>query len=58
MNFTENALERTMKQRPRPQAPSAPKPPRGSACYNCPYWRGLRCVCCYRALLSRPGGGR
>lgn len=58
MNFTASSFERMMKQRPRPQAPTERKPPKGCACSGCPYWRGLRCVCCYKTLTARPGGGR
>ena len=58
MNFTASSFERMMKQKPRPQAPGPAKPPRGSACSVCPYWRGLRCVYCYQKLSPRPGGGR
>ena len=58
MNFTASSFERMMKQKPRPQAPGPAKPPRGSACSVCPYWRGLRCVCCYQKLLpGRAAGG-
>ena len=44
MNFTASSFERMMKQKPRPQAPGPAKPPRGSACSGCPYWRGLLCL--------------
>ena len=56
MNFTNSPYEKMMKQRPRPMAPSVPKAPRGSRCSGCPYWRGIRCVSCYRELLKTPGG--
>lgn len=55
MNFTNNPFERMMKQKPCPQAPAERKPPGGSACSGCPYWRGIRCVSCYRKLLASPG---
>ena len=42
MNFTSSPFERMMKEKPRPQAPAENRPPRGSACYGCCYWRGLR----------------
>ena len=29
-----------MKEKPRPKAPAERKPPRGSACCGCSYWRG------------------
>ena len=56
MNFTNSPYEKVMKQRPRPMAPSVPKAPRGSRCSGCSYWRGIRCVSCYRELLKTPGG--
>ena len=42
MNFTSSPFERMMKEKPRPQAPAENRPPRGSACYGCCYWRGIR----------------
>lgn len=56
MNFTNSPYEKVMKQRPRPMAPSVPKAPRGSRCSGCSYWRGIRCVSCYRELLKTPAG--
>ena len=47
MNFTNSPFERMMKERPRPQAPTVSRPPGGSACRGCTYWRGIRCVSCY-----------
>ena len=44
MNFTNSPFERMMKEKPRPQAPAENRPPRGSACYGCCYWRGIACV--------------
>ena len=58
MNFTNNPFEKMMKRPPRQQSPSAAKPPRGSRCSGCPYWRGIGCVSCYRELLKAPAGGR
>ena len=58
MNFTNSGFEKMMKQKPRPQAPAQAKPPRGSRCSRCPYWRGIRCVSCYRELMRAPAGGR
>lgn len=46
MNFTSSPFERMMKEKPRPQAPAENRPPRGSACYACCYWRGIACVSC------------
>ena len=56
MRFTDSPFERMMKQKPRPQAPDPVKPPRGSRCSGCPYWRGLRCVTCFRAYLRSRAG--
>ncbi len=53
MNFTDNRLEREMKRRPRQDAPVPPQAPCGSRCAGCPYWRGIRCMTCFRALLRR-----
>ena len=58
MNFTNSPFERMMKQKPRPQAPAPSKPPRGSRCDGCAYWRGIGCVSCYRELLKAPSSGR
>ena len=54
MRFTNSPFEKMMS----PQAPATPKPPRGSRCSGCPYWRGIGCVSCYRELLKAPAGGR
>lgn len=56
MNFTNSPFERMMKEKPRPQPPAVKKPPRGSACFGCAYWRGIACASCYQKLLGRPGG--
>ena len=58
MNFTNSPFEKMMKRPPRQQSPSAAKPPRGSRCSGCPYWRGIGCVSCYRELLKAPAGRR
>ena len=58
MNFTSSLFERMMKEKPRPQAPAENRPPRGSACYGCCYWRGIACVSCYKELLKAGAGGR
>ena len=47
MNFTSSPFERMMN-----------RPPRGSACYGCCYWRGIACVSCYKELLKAGAGGR
>ena len=57
MRFTNSPYEKMMQQKPRPQAPAPAKPPRGSRCSGCPYWRGIGCVSCYRELRA-PAGGR
>ena len=57
MRFTNSPYEKMMQQKPRPQAPAPAKPPRGSGCSGCPYWRGIGCVSCYRELMA-PAGGR
>ena len=69
MNFTDNPLERLMKEIdelvertqsriPRPVPESRPKPRRGSLCASCPYWNGTACVgFCYRLLkIQRTSG--
>ena len=56
MRFTDSPFEKMMKQKPRPQAPSPAKPPRGSRCSGCPYWRGIGCVSCYRELMRARRG--
>ena len=43
MKFTNSPYETMMQQVPR---------------YDCPYWRGIGCVACYRELLKGAGGGR
>lgn len=58
MNFTNNPFEKMMKEKPRPKASAERKPPRGSACCGCSYWRGVGCVACYKELLRAPAGGR
>lgn len=58
MNFTDNPLERLMKEIPRPVPKSRPKPRRGSLCASCPYWNGTACVgFCYQLLkIQRTSG--
>ena len=56
MRFTNSPYEKMMQQKPRPQAPAPAKPPRGSRCSGCPYWRGIGCVSCYRELMATAGG--
>lgn len=55
MKFTDSPFEELMQEIPR-YRPEPPQPaPRGTRCHGCPYWRGIRCVSCYRDLLK---GGR
>ena len=52
MRFTNSPFEKMIKQKPRPQAPATPKPPRGSRCsglcvllpgtFESPGWREVR----------------
>ena len=54
MNFTSSPFERMMKEKPCPQAPAENRPPRGSACYACCYWRGDRlCILLQGAFEGR-----
>lgn len=52
MNFTDNHLERVMKRKPRRDQPDPPPAPRDPRCARCPYWRGIRCMTCFRTLLG------
>lgn len=58
MNFTDNPLERLMKEIPWLVPESRPKPRRGSLCADCSYWNGTACVgFCYRLLkIQRTSG--
>lgn len=58
MNFTDNRLEREMKRRPRQEQPGPATAPEGCRCTGCPYWRDIRCVTCFRALLGKQRRGR
>lgn len=59
MNFTDSPFERMMKQVPRAPRPAMSKPPAGSACHGCAFWRGVACVgICYRDLTSRATSGQ
>ncbi len=51
MNFTDNILEPEMKKPPRVETAAPAGAPGGSRCDRCPYWKGIRCVACYRDLL-------
>ena len=55
MNFTSSPFERMMKEKPRPQAPAENRPPRGSACCGCCYWRGIACVSCSQGAFEGRG---
>ena len=51
MNFTDSPFEKMMKQVPRAYRPEMQKPPPGSHCCGCTFWRGMACVgTCYRDL--------
>ena len=54
----EVVLEREMRQRPRKGCPTPSQGPRGTQCAGCPYWRGIRCMTCFRELLHRQAGNR
>jgi len=58
MNFTDSPFEKMMKQVPRAYRPEVRKPPPGSPCRGCTFWRGMACVgTCYRDLaLSTTSG--
>lgn len=58
MNLTSSPFERMMKEKPRPQAPAENRPPRGSACYGCCYWRGSPVCPATRSFLKAGAGGR
>ena len=51
MNFTDNILEPEMKKLPRVETAAPAGAPGGSRCDRCPYWKGIRCVACYRDVL-------
>ena len=50
MKFTNSPYETMMQQGPRYEQPEPVKAPEGSRCHGCPYWRGIGCVACYRAV--------
>ena len=56
MNFTDSPYEPFMKQPTYHRPPEPAQAPRGSECEGCPYWRGLRCVTCFRAYLRSRAG--
>jgi len=55
MNFTHSPYERMMKEIPHPEAPTPQKEPEGTPCAECPYWRGIDCVFCYREHRKKQG---
>lgn len=56
MNFTNNPIERLMKEAPRYSTPGQMPAPKNSLCHGCGYWRGMACVgICYRRLKSTGG---
>lgn len=59
MNFTNSHYEREMKKVPQHEEKDAePGAPAGSRCVDCPYWRGIQCVSCYRDLMRQLRAGR
>lgn len=59
MRFTNSPYEDLMKEPSCLSIPPGPLlAPAGTPCYKCPYWKGIRCVTCYRELLKnrRPPG--
>ena len=55
MRFTNSPFEKMMKQKPRPQAPSIPKAPRGSRCSGCPYLLRVPLLAGHRLCVLLPG---
>ena len=53
MNFTDSLFEREMKEKPYPKDAVTLSPPDNGKCRKCPYWRGIRCVSCYRDLMCK-----
>lgn len=51
MNFTDSPYELFMKQPAYCRSPDPTPAPKGTICEGCPYWRGLRCVTCFRMIL-------
>lgn len=52
MNFTNNPMEKLMKQRPRGGYEKAHCPPPNSPCRGCSFWQGAACIgVCYKKLL-------
>jgi len=59
MRFTNSPYEDFMKEPPYLRLPSGPlSAPEGTLCHKCPYWKGIRCVTCYRELLKNHPRGR
>lgn len=55
MNITGSQYEKEMKRIPRQEPPAPNVAPRGYLCRGCPYWRGIKCVSCYRKMLDHAG---
>lgn len=51
MNFTDSPYEPFMKQLTYCWPPEPTPALKGTICEGCPYWRGLRCMTCFRAIL-------
>ncbi len=58
MNFTNSRYEPEMKKKPQPEQSPQMGAPDGSRCADCPYWRGIMCVSCYRDLVRQLQAGR
>ena len=50
MNFADSPFEREMKEKPYPKDVATLSSPDNG---KCPYWRGIRCVSCYRDLMHK-----
>ncbi len=57
-NFTNNPIEKLMKQRPRGGCEKIHNPPAESPCRGCSFWQGVACIgVCYKKLLFPQKGG-
>ncbi|MDO5399893.1 MAG: hypothetical protein Q4F17_02790 [Eubacteriales bacterium] len=54
MNFTNSPYEKMMKEQPKGRKNTAlPKAPIGTPCKECPYWRGIACIFCFKEHLKK-----
>lgn len=58
MKFTNSPYEELMQEPPRYRPAPPSLAPKGTRCHGCPYWRGIKCVSCYRDLLKESRNGR